>query len=47
MFTLPVGSHSEYRTKAAGTPENLYKAREPAEIEKAVESVPAPPDVKK
>ncbi|MBI3866572.1 MAG: hypothetical protein HY290_32220 [Planctomycetia bacterium] len=46
MFTLPVGTHSEFRTKVAGTPENLYKAREPAEIAKAVENVPPPPDEK-
>lgn len=42
MFTLPVGSHSEFRTKVPGTPENLYKAREPEEIQKAVENLPAP-----
>lgn len=46
MFTLPVGSHSEYRTKVAGTLENLYKAREPEEISKSVENTPAPPDEK-
>ena len=46
MFTLPVGSHSEYRTKVAGTPENLYKAREPEEIAKSVENLPAPADEK-
>jgi hypothetical protein len=46
MFTLPVGSHSEFRTKAPGTPESLYKAREPAEIQKAVEDLPPPADKK-
>lgn len=46
MFTLPVGSHSEFRTKVPGTPENLYKAREPAEIQKAVENLPAPEEKK-
>lgn len=46
MFTLPVGSHSEFRVKVPGTPESLYKAREPAEIEKAVENLPPPPEKK-
>ena len=42
MYTLPAGSHSEFRTKVAGTPEDLYKAREPDEIARAVEDLPAP-----
>jgi poly(3-hydroxybutyrate) depolymerase len=42
MFTLPVGSHSEFRTKVPGTAEMLYKAREPAEVQKAVEDLPPP-----
>ena len=42
MYTLPAGSHSEFRTKVAGTPEDLYKAREPDEIAKAVEDLPPP-----
>jgi poly(3-hydroxybutyrate) depolymerase len=46
MFTLPVGTHSEFRTKVPGTPENLYKAREPEEIQKAVEELPAPAEKK-
>jgi hypothetical protein len=46
MFTLPVGSHSEFRSKA-GAPENLYKAREPEEIAKAVENLPEPAPDKK
>ena len=46
MFTLPVGSHSEFRTKVPGTPESLYKAREPAEVQKAVEDLPPPPEAK-
>jgi hypothetical protein len=36
MFTLPVGTHSEFRAKVSGTPESLYKAREPADVEKAL-----------
>lgn len=47
MFTLPVGTHSEFRTKAAGTPEYLYQAREPDEISKAVETLAAPGEAKK
>jgi len=48
MFTLPAGSHSEFRTKAAGTPPDLYKAREPDEIAKSVDGLPEPtPDDKK
>jgi dienelactone hydrolase len=39
MFTLPVGTHSEFRTKVPGTPEMLYKAREPDVVEKAVSEV--------
>jgi poly(3-hydroxybutyrate) depolymerase len=35
MFTLPVGSHSEYRNPVTGGAPVLYQAREPAEIEKA------------
>jgi len=46
MFTLPVGTHSEFRTKVAGTPEMLYKAREPADVEKAVSEI-SPPTVDK
>lgn len=46
MYTLPVGSHSEFRTKVPGTPEDLYKAREPEEIAKAVEDLPPPADRK-
>jgi hypothetical protein len=46
MFTLPAGSHSEFRTKVPGTAENLYKAREPEEIQKAVEELPAPAEKK-
>jgi len=46
MFTLPVGTHSEFRTKVPGTPESLYKAREPAEVQKAVEDLPPPSDAK-
>ncbi|MGE5191023.1 MAG: alpha/beta hydrolase-fold protein [Deltaproteobacteria bacterium] len=47
MFTLPVGSHSEFRAKTPGAPESLYQAREPAEIQKAVEDLPPPPADKK
>jgi poly(3-hydroxybutyrate) depolymerase len=39
MFTLPPGTHSEFRTKISGTPEALYKAREPEEIQKAIEEL--------
>ncbi len=46
MYTLPAGSHSEFRTKVPGTPEDLYKAREPDEIAKAVEDLPPPADEK-
>ena len=46
MYTLPAGSHSEFRTKVPGTPEDLYKAREPEEIAKAVEDLPPPTDNK-
>ena len=42
MFTLPAGSHSEFRTKISGTPEALYKAREPEEVQKALEAIGAP-----
>jgi hypothetical protein len=38
MFTLPVGSHSEFRTKVPGTPESLYMARQPEEIQKTAEN---------
>jgi len=46
MYTLPAGSHSEFRTKVPGTPEDLYKAREPDEIAKAVEDLPPPEEAK-
>src|SRR4029078_10082846 len=39
MFTLPPGTHSEYRTKISGTPEALYKAREPEEVQKAIDEI--------
>ena len=42
MFTLPAGTHSEFRTKISGSPEALYKAREPEEIQKAMEDMAAP-----
>ncbi len=41
-YTLPAGSHSEFRAKVAGTPEDLFKAREPEEVAKAVDNLPAP-----
>ena len=43
MFTLPAGSHSEFRTKVAGTAPQLFKAREPDEIEKATAAPAEPP----
>ena len=46
MFTLPAGTHSEYRTKISGTPEALYKAREPEEIQKAIEEISPPAEAK-
>ena len=42
MYTLPAGSHSEFRTKETGKPEDLYQARPPEEIAKAVEDLPRP-----
>jgi poly(3-hydroxybutyrate) depolymerase len=42
MYRLKAGSQFEFRAKAAGTPENLYQAREPEEIARAVENIPAP-----
>lgn len=42
MFTLPPGTHSEFRTKISGTPEALYKAREPEEVQKAIDEIKAP-----
>ena len=42
MFTLPPGTHSEFRTKISGTPEALYKAREPEEVKKAIEELAVP-----
>jgi hypothetical protein len=42
MFTLPPGTHSEFRTKISGTPEALYKAREPEDVQKAIEEIAAP-----
>jgi poly(3-hydroxybutyrate) depolymerase len=41
-YTLPAGSHSEFRTKETGKPEDLYQARPPEEIAKAVEDLPGP-----
>lgn len=41
MFTLPPGTHSEFRTKISGTPEALYKAREPEEVSKAIDEIKA------
>ena len=41
-YTLPVGSHSEFRTKEPGKPEDLYQAREPEEIARAVDELPDP-----
>jgi poly(3-hydroxybutyrate) depolymerase len=46
MFTLPVGSHSEFRAKVPGTAASLFKAREPEELSKAVETIPAPDEQK-
>jgi len=46
MFTLPAGTHSEFRTKITGTPEALYKAREPEEIQKALDAIGAPAEEK-
>jgi dienelactone hydrolase len=43
LYTLPAGSHSEFRAKVAGSPEDLYKAREPEEIAKTVEELAGPP----
>ncbi|MBS0264556.1 MAG: hypothetical protein JSS02_21660 [Planctomycetes bacterium] len=42
MFTLPVGSHSEYRSKVAGTPAKLWQAREPEDMVKTAETAAAP-----
>ncbi len=42
MYTLPVGSISEFRTKEPGKPEDLYQAREPEEIAKVVQDLPDP-----
>ncbi len=44
VYTLPAGSHSEFRTKVPGTAPDLYKAREPEEIAKALEELPPPKD---
>jgi predicted esterase len=46
MFTLPAGTHSEFRAVAPGTAESLYTAREPDVIKKAVEDL-APPTAEK